>query len=42
MKRAILNDTDIVKMSDIYKDLAINMNMKVKFKTDIDDPKIFN
>lgn len=42
MKRAILNDTDVVKMSDIYKDLAINMNMKVKFNTGSDDPRIFN
>lgn len=42
MKRAILNDTDVVKMSDIYKDLAINMNMKVKFNTESDDPRIFN
>lgn len=42
MKRSILNDTDVVKMSDIYKDLAINMNMKVKFDTGVDDPRIFN
>lgn len=42
MKRAILNDTDVVKMSDIYKDLAINMNMKVKFNTGSDDPRIYN
>ena len=42
MKRAILNDTDVVKMSDIYKDLAINMNMKVNFNTGSDDPRIFN
>jgi AAA ATPase, central domain protein len=31
MKRSVLNDTAIVNTSDIYNDLAINMNVNFKF-----------
>lgn len=41
MKRQVLNNTDIVKMSDIYKDFAISMNIKLKFNTGDDSPEIF-
>lgn len=41
MKRQVLNNTDIVKMSDIYKDFAISMNIKLKFNTGDDNPEIF-
>lgn len=41
MKRQVLNNTDIVKTSDIYKDFAINMNIKLKFNTGEDNPAIF-
>lgn len=42
MKRAILNDTNIVDTSLIYEDLAANMNFKVKLGTNLDDEKIFS
>lgn len=41
MKRAILNDTDIVKTSDIYADFAVNMNIKLQFQTGEDNKQIF-
>jgi len=41
MKRAIMNETNIIKTSDIYKDLAIAMRIKVKFGTDSDDEVTF-
>lgn len=41
MKRQILNNTDIVKTSDIYKDFATNMNIKLQFNTGEDNPEIF-
>ena len=41
MKRAVLNDTNIVKTSDVYSDLAMAMNVKVRFHTEDDDPEIF-
>lgn len=36
MKRAVINDTKDIKTSEIYKDLAIAMNVKLQFKTDED------
>ena len=38
MKRAVLNDTNIVKTSDIYEDLASAMNFKIRAGTE-DDPE---
>jgi AAA+ superfamily predicted ATPase len=42
MKRAVLNDTNIVNTSDIYEDLAANMNFKVKVGTGDDPEEIFS
>lgn len=42
MKRSILNDTNIVRTSDIYDDLATAMNFKIKFKTEKDGEAIFH
>lgn len=42
MKRSILNDTTIVKTSDIYNDLIESMNIKLYFHTESDDPAIFS
>jgi AAA+ superfamily predicted ATPase len=42
MKRSILNDTSIVKTSDIYTDLATAMNFKIKFGTGTDNEEIFS
>ena len=41
MKKAVLNDTVQVKTSDIYTDIAIAQRIKIRFKTNIDDPEIF-
>ena len=41
MKRAILNDTNIVNTSDIYNDLITSMNIKLKFGTNLDKDEIF-
>ena len=42
MKRAVLHDTNKVYTSDIYKDLAIAMRVKIQFKTDDDPEEIFH
>lgn len=42
MKRAVLEDSTIVKSSGIYNDFAIAMNFKKRFKTDTDDEEIFH
>lgn len=42
MKRAVLNDTNIVNTSDIYEDLAENMNFKIKVGTNLDSDEIFS
>lgn len=42
MKRAVLNDTNRIRTSSIYNDLAISMKIKRQFGTDKDDEKIFN
>ena len=42
MKRAVLNNTNKVYTSDIYKDLAIAMRVKINFKTDEDPEEIFH
>ena len=34
MKSAILNDTNVVKTSDIYKTLASNMRLKIRINID--------
>lgn len=36
MKKAIMNNTTVVKMSDIYIDMGRTMNVKVSFNTDND------
>jgi SpoVK/Ycf46/Vps4 family AAA+-type ATPase len=41
MKNAILSDTNIVRTSEIYKDLATNMNFKIRVGTGDDNPEIF-
>lgn len=42
MKRAILNDSTIVRTSDIYNDLSRSMNFKVKVGTNKDAEEIFH
>lgn len=42
MKRSILNDTNIVKTSDIYNDLSIAMKFKIKVGTEADNEAIFS
>lgn len=42
MKRAIINDTNIVRSSDIYEDLAVAMKVKLRFGTGEDDEEIFH
>lgn len=42
MKRALLNDTNIVNTSDIYKDLASAMKVKLNFGTGDDPEEIFH
>ena len=42
MKRSILNETDVVKTSDIYNDFCLAMNIKVKFGTESDNEEIFH
>lgn len=42
MKNAVLNDTNIVNTSDIYKSLAENMNFKIKVGTGTDPEEIFH
>lgn len=42
MKRAIMRDTTVISTSEIYNDFAIAMKIKINFKTDKDDEKIFN
>lgn len=41
MKRAVLNDTTIVKTSEVYADLASAMSLKVRFNTADDSEEIF-
>lgn len=41
MKRAVLNDTDVVYTLDIYNDLQTSMHFKIKHQTGDDDPEIF-
>lgn len=41
MKKAVLNDTNVVKTSDVYKDLAIAMKIKLQFHTGDDPEEIF-
>jgi len=41
MKRAIMDGTNIINISDIYNDLAIAMKIKLRFRTDTDDEEIF-
>lgn len=36
MKKAVLNNTTKIKMSDVYLDLGKTMNVKVAFHTDVD------
>lgn len=42
MKRSVLNDTNIVKTSDVYDDLAKAMNLKVRFGTEEDPEEMFH
>jgi SpoVK/Ycf46/Vps4 family AAA+-type ATPase len=42
MKRSILNDTNIVKTSDIYDDFAFAMRIKLYFNTEDDSEEIFH
>ena len=42
MKRSILNDTNVVKTSDIYNDFALAMNIKIAFGTEDDKESIFH
>lgn len=37
MKKAILNNTTKIKMSDVYLDIARQMNVKTSLRTDIED-----
>lgn len=41
MKRAVLNDTNIVHTSEIYADLQTNMHFKIRHQTGDDNPQIF-
>ena len=41
MKRAVLNDTLEVRTSDLYKDIATSQNIKIRFKTNVEGPEIF-
>lgn len=41
MKQAIMNDTTIVKTSNIYSAFAVSMRIKIKFKTNNDPEIIF-
>ena len=41
MKRAVLNDTTTVKLSDVYNDIAVAQRIKLRFKTDADEDEIF-
>lgn len=42
MKNAVLNDTNIVNTSDIYKSLASAMNFKVRVGTALDSEEMFS
>lgn len=42
MKRAVLNDTNIVDTDSIYEDFATSMNFKVEVGTDTDSEEIFH
>ena len=42
MKRAVLRDSNIVNTSEIYDELAMHMNFKVRVGTKVDDPEIFS
>lgn len=42
MKKAVLNDSTIVRTSDIYEDLSKSMNFKVKVGTETDKEEIFH
>lgn len=41
MKRSVLNDTNIINTSDVYQDLTVAMNFKIKVGTGTDSPDIF-
>lgn len=41
MKRAVLRDSNIVNTSEIYDELAMHMNFKVRVGTENDPPEIF-
>lgn len=42
MKKAIMNDTNLVKTSDIYDSFALGMRIKIQFKTERDSEEIFH
>lgn len=42
MKRSVLNDTTIVKTSDIYADFSLAMNVKIRLGTATDNEEIFH
>lgn len=42
MKRAVMNDTNLISTAEIYEDLAVAMNVKLKFKTGDDPEEIFS
>lgn len=42
MKRSVLNDSDQVKSSEVYADIAFAMNIKIAFKTEDDREEIFH
>ena len=41
MKRAIIEDRTTIPLSDIFKDIASTMDLKLKFGTDVDDGQTF-
>ena len=41
MKKAVIENNFIVRTSDVYSELAIAMNVKLRFKTGLDDEEIF-
>jgi AAA+ superfamily predicted ATPase len=41
MKAAIINNTDVVRTADVFREMAISQKIKLKFQTDRDDPRIF-
>lgn len=42
MKKAVLNGTNKISTADVYRDLAVAMKVKLKFKTEDDPEYIFN